>query len=137
MVEDISALGLRHVGYAIPTEIFCRDFMSCLEELFAPFVSCFVETEPRRSESFMSFGEKEYGAEVKELTSDAAGHRCIRVLWKQEVTCSAFRWSLTLISKTLRSECSPSEAVNVQKLFRYVSIRLKSFMWSPVRHRAC
>jgi len=32
MVEDISALGLRHVGYAIPTE------------LFAPFVSCFVES---------------------------------------------------------------------------------------------
>jgi len=31
MVEDISALGLRHVGYAIPTE------------LFAPFVSCAVE----------------------------------------------------------------------------------------------
>ena len=57
MVEDISALGLRHVGYAIPTE------------LFAPFVSCFVET-------------------VKELSSD-------------EVTCSAFRWSLTLISKML------------------------------------
>eukprot|EP00435_Cladocopium_sp_Y103_P045434 s1627_g13.t1 len=32
MVEDLSALGLRHVGYAIPTE------------LFAPFVSCAVET---------------------------------------------------------------------------------------------
>lgn len=32
MVEDISALGLRHVGYAIPTE------------LFAPFVNCFVDT---------------------------------------------------------------------------------------------
>lgn len=30
--QDISALGLRHVGYAIPTE------------LFAPFVSCAVET---------------------------------------------------------------------------------------------
>ena len=30
-LQDISALGLRHVGYAIPTE------------LFAPFVSCAVE----------------------------------------------------------------------------------------------
>lgn len=31
-LQDISALGLRHVGYAIPTE------------LFAPFVSSAVET---------------------------------------------------------------------------------------------
>ncbi|CAL1155095.1 unnamed protein product [Cladocopium goreaui] len=47
MVEDISALGLRHVGYAIPTE------------LFAPFVSCFVET-------------------VKELTSDELAQQAFR-----------------------------------------------------------
>ncbi|CAJ1370866.1 unnamed protein product [Effrenium voratum] len=47
MVEDISALGLRHVGYAIPTE------------LFAPFVSCFVET-------------------VKELTTDEVAQDAFR-----------------------------------------------------------
>eukprot|EP00434_Breviolum_minutum_P025858 symbB.v1.2.022861.t1/scaffold2046.1/size91195/4 len=47
MVEDISALGLRHVGYAIPTE------------LFAPFVSCFVET-------------------VKELTTDDIAQNAFR-----------------------------------------------------------
>lgn len=57
MVEDISALGLRHVGYAIPTE------------LFAPFVSSAVET-------------------VRGKTTD-------------EVAESAFRWSLTLVSKIL------------------------------------
>lgn len=57
MVEDISALGLRHVGYAIPTE------------LFAPFVSSAVET-------------------VRERTTD-------------DIAESAFRWSLTLVSKIL------------------------------------
>ncbi|CAL1147647.1 unnamed protein product [Cladocopium goreaui] len=57
MVQDISALGLRHVGYAIPTE------------LFAPFVSSAVET-------------------VREQTTD-------------DVAESAFRWSLTLVSKIL------------------------------------
>lgn len=35
--QDISALGLRHVGYAIPTE------------LFAPFVSSAVETVRERT----------------------------------------------------------------------------------------
>ena len=55
MVEDISALGLRHVGYAIPTDCLqdalvglpakrFRYELTHRQELFAPFVSCFVET---------------------------------------------------------------------------------------------
>jgi len=57
MVRKISALGLRHVGYAIPTE------------LFPPFVSGSIEV-------------------IRSMTTD-------------EATESAFRWSLTLISKIL------------------------------------
>ncbi|CAE6962456.1 unnamed protein product [Symbiodinium natans] len=57
MVEDISALGLRHVGYAIPTE------------LFPPFVSSAVDV-------------------VRSMTTDSLAE-------------SAFRWSLTLVSKIL------------------------------------
>ncbi|CAK9088195.1 unnamed protein product [Durusdinium trenchii] len=44
MVEDISALGLRHVGYAIPTE------------LFAPFVSSAVETVREKTSDDMAEG---------------------------------------------------------------------------------
>eukprot|EP00439_Symbiodinium_sp_Y106_P043259 s564_g5.t1 len=57
MVEDISALGLRHVGYAIPTE------------LFPPFVSSAVDV-------------------VRSITTN-------------DMAESAFRWSLTLVSKIL------------------------------------
>merc|ERR1712023_25291 len=33
MVDDISALGLRHVGYAIPTELFGPFVSACVEVL--------------------------------------------------------------------------------------------------------
>ena len=33
MVEDISAVGLRHVGYGIPTELFGPFVTSCIEVL--------------------------------------------------------------------------------------------------------
>lgn len=61
MVEDISALGLRHVAYEIPTE------------LFSPFVSAAVQV-------------------MSGLTTD-------------ETASSAFRWSLTLVSKILVRTC--------------------------------
>ncbi|CAJ1404467.1 unnamed protein product [Effrenium voratum] len=57
MVEDISALGLRHVGYEVPSE------------LFSPFVNAAVEV-------------------MSGMTKD-------------ETATSAFRWSLTLVSKIL------------------------------------
>jgi hypothetical protein len=60
MVEDISALGLRHVGYAIPTEFF------------APFVSGAVEvlrtmTTDLRFPKIMFFAarSRKYGLALK------------------------------------------------------------------------
>ena len=57
MVRKISAIGLRHVGYAVPTE------------LFPPYVTASIEV-------------------VRTMTTDEAAE-------------TAFRWSLTLISKIL------------------------------------
>lgn len=57
MVRTISAIGLRHVGYAVPTE------------LFPPYVTASIEV-------------------VRAMTTDEAAE-------------TAFRWSLTLISKIL------------------------------------
>ena len=45
MVDEISALGLRHVGYAIPVEFFTPFVNACVESLAARASAEVLETQ--------------------------------------------------------------------------------------------
>ena len=48
MVDEISALGLRHVGYAIPVEFFTPFVNACVESLAARASAEVLETQQRK-----------------------------------------------------------------------------------------
>lgn len=120
MVDDLSALGLRHVGYGVPTELFPPFTDSCVE-VIKPLIQEFAKSDS--SKLVWCPADRAHQIEERQLA--------------EHLMLEGFRWSIGLVARILVRTIMEGSTAVMQAIHHDDPKRLKRALRDAPRSERC